>query len=301
MLLASFVRFTDESDGGRTWLTSRGTLTRRSTNAILDACAALELHPRDCADEANARIGPFAGLRPEVAAEANLLLRKCELGVPQDQCPAIIEDARYIRDSAIGRIGVEPLEMEQGRKTTFTISVTRTRVDGEPGVEEVTDPDFARRDAGARTAAGPEYIRYTRKTCFQLDGGDNFAIEDNDKPKCPPMQQGGAVAFKEAWKVTPLTAGNHQELAVYRILYRGEEEIERQRQEPFPVKINVTPEKNWMEKLRKWFEEATDLTVSATGFVTAISGLIAAIAGLSIWSWLRRRKKKAEGDPKASP
>ncbi len=286
------------------WLTSQGTIPEAGVRDLLSACEALELHPRECASSILNGDRPFGDIDEDVRREANLLFRSCQRSDSLETCRTEIENLRFIRDLDIGRVAPRPTAMKENEPTTFTAFIERTNAVRLPGEERIIDPtdnsggEDSENGGGGATSS---FVEYTRETCFKLSGGDDFRIE-GENPQCPTFLRSGEHVFAPRWTVTPLDGEAERELRLSRILKRDGEEIEEVPVVPFPIKITVELEPSFPQKVRSWLTEWTGVAEGARDFVLAVEALILAIAGMSIWGWLRRRKKESsEGDQEQEP
>jgi len=300
MVEASLARLTQRG----AWLTRQGTLTETGVQSLLSACQALELHPRECASDILAGDPPFDGINQNIRREANLLFRNCEGSDSVRRCRTEIETARFVRDLPVGKVAPSPTNMKENQPTTFTAFIERTDEVRTPGIEGIPDADSdgfdSGNDSGTGGSSSSSFVEYTRETCFRLEAGEDFRIA-GENPQCPAFLRSGRHVFAPRWTVTPLDGEVKRELGLTLILKRDGEVVEEVPVDPFPIEITVELEPTLAQKVRTWLTEWTGVAEGARDFVLAVEALVLAIAGMSIWGWLRRRKKKAsESDPEAS-
>lgn len=277
------------------WLTSQGTITERGVGDLLSACAALELHPRECATNILRGDRPFVVLDGDTRNEANLLFRACEPSDALTRCGEKIEKKRFIRDLSVGRIAPRPTTMKQNQRTTFTAFIERTDIAGKPGQAALVADGSPDGEPGSATGGqSASLVRYAPETCFELSAGEDFRIE-GENPQCPAQLSSAKHVFAPKWFVTPLKGEVKRELGLLLILKRDDKTIEKVPIEPYPIQITVELEPSLPQKIQAWLVAWTGVGKTFEEFVLMIGSVITALAGLSIWGWLRRNRN-ADGD-----
>lgn len=274
----------------RSWLTRQGTLGRPELESILEACAFLGTHPRDCAPRVLNGEGVFGDLPPEARREANLLLRECDESSSVEDCRTRASEMRYIRDLPVGRIRPQPEKMLEDQQTTFTAFIVRTDAVSVPGQTGFTDPANAGSSGdGDSTAGDGSLVSYTPETCFELDPGEAFELL-SDERQCPERLRSDDTVFAPEWTLIPREPGQ-QELKLEVILMHDGEELDRKPMRPYPISIQVEPAPTLAQKIRAWLTDWTGVAEDAKVFILALEALLAAIMGLGIWGWLKKRRK----------